>query len=128
MTPERMLALVWSTHAVTIGLITLALMRSAYRINGSPFEVRSTAGRFRLRYPAPVWPVAGRWLLSALFIVFTSVFIDIARVTLERNVYDSPDVRVTWTRVVIRFVPLLIEPWVFWRLWRVGLTTDVTRG
>jgi hypothetical protein len=73
-----------------------------------------------------VWPVSGRWLLTALCLLITVMILDVARVSWRVALSDFPT-SITWRNVLVRAAPIGIEPWVFVRQWRYGLTNDPGR-
>lgn len=108
MEARELLAIVWLWHAFWLILLTLAIGQAAHRITGSPFQ----------------WPVPGRWLLTFLFIMFTIMVGDVARIIFTHNILDNQLREVPWTQPLLRIIPIPIEPWVFWRQWTRGLTND----
>lgn len=119
-------AVIWTWHAFWMLLLTYAIGRAAHTHTGwpvcKPESCRIIGGR-KCKWRVFKWPVAGRWLLTALCFMVTLMIADIAKLAWEVYANDYPN-RIDWQYVLVRALPIWIEPWTFWRQWRVGLTND----
>lgn len=118
------LALIWMWHALWMALLTYAVGRAAHRTVGWPIHYPMTCRiRGGCKVRILVWPVAGRWLLTALFLMITWMIGDVAHVVWTASLRNYPT-NIGWDNVALRAAPIILEPWMFWRQWSRGLTND----
>ena len=118
------LAYIWTWHFIWMALLTYAVGKAAHTNTGWPVHKPKTCKLFggcKVRFI--VWPVSGRWLITALFLMITLMIGHVCHVAWKVALNDYPTT-IGWDNVALRAAPLLLEPWTFWRQWRRGLTND----
>lgn len=105
MDPRTALSLVWIWHASWVALLAYSIARAAWRHSGRPR-----------------WPITGRWLLAFMLGEFALIFADVSRRAFESRSISSGEV--SWFTVVVRGLPAILAPIVFWRQWTRGLLND----
>lgn len=124
MEPIHVTTLIWTWHTFWMFSLTYAVGRAAYRHGGWPIARPGTCiVDGPCRFSILKWPVSGRWLLTALLLMISLMIFDVTRVAWKIMLEDYPT-QITWFNVIIRGAPIFIEPWVFIRQIRRGLTND----
>lgn len=132
MEPRHVLALCWLWHALFTSLVVLAVSRSAHTHCGWPRSPRIST--YRLHHGTwrhlrciklPNWPLQGRWLLALFMATLALMMIDITYTVWTHQIIDRTAASsVTWRQVILRLIPAAVGPWLFRRIWTVGLIND----
>lgn len=122
MSPIFAIAVIWTWHCFWMAMLTYAVGRAAYEVTGWPVFVQRV-WRNRIPIPRLVWPMSGRWMISLLFLMITLMLTDVARGSWNIWRIGFP-IHLSWSSVILRAAPIIIEPACFWRQWRRGLVND----